>query len=284
MAGGIQPGTEAGSTESKQLDGDVKNIAEAMAQCQSKYFYESGHKNLNNSFSKRKIDEGALPEFRNKGITLGCMPDGGMWFDAPRSQPRSLKAAFEAKHQGDGGNAIERWCKNYLLCDRLWPGVTYVTFMTGEGARPGGVLYEFGQSMTAVNGSGCVFYYAPEGFSQEGIFNIMNSVLGLGLDFETVRPYITKKFVSNFDDMFVIETEPERMARLARDEERFRLEKMFGEFSQDPSDPLYPVWHRIPRENKVEAQEIVIDMLQEGVGNASIAGELVECFLTTRKS
>ncbi len=279
MAGGIQKGTEAGSAESKQLDGDVKIIAEAIAQAQIKYHYESGHKNLRGSFSKQKIDEGALPEFRDKGITLGCIPDGGMWFDGPRNRPRSLRVAFEAKHQGDGGNAIERWCKNYLLCNRLWPDMMYVTFMTGEGAKNGGVLHEFGKSMTAVNGPNCVFYYSPDGFTQEGIFNVMRSVLDLDIDFDSIRPYINKKPINNFDHHFIVETEEQRQARLADAEERFQLEKRFGEFSQDPSDPLYPVWHRISRDDKVEAQEIVIEMMQKGSGNAIIASELVECFL-----
>jgi DNA-binding NarL/FixJ family response regulator len=66
---------------------------------------------------------------------------------------------------------------------------------------------------------------------------------------------------------------------LAAAEERHRCELAFSNFSQDPADPLYPVWHRLPKEHKLEAQEIVVEMLQEGKANAVIATELVKCFL-----
>jgi len=279
MAGGIQKGTEAGSAESKRLDGDVKVVAEALARAQTTYFYEAGHRNLGGAVSRHKIDEGALPEFRARGITLGCIPDGGMWFSGARDQPRSLRVAFEAKHQGDGGNAIERWCKNYLLCHRLWPDMTYVTFMTGEGARTGGVLHEFGKSMTAVNGPNCVFYYAPDGFSQEGIFNVMKSVLDLDLQYADIKPYLNQRLASASDRHFVAETETQRGVRLAEAQERFELEKKFSEFSHDPNDALFPVWHRIARTDRAEAHEIAIEMMQAGSANAVIATELVECFL-----
>ncbi len=281
MAGGIQKGTEAGSAESKQLDGDVKVIAEAIAQAQNQYYYESGHRCLDETknFSRQTVIEAAIPEMRERNIRTGCMPDGGMWFSGPRTQPRTLQVAFEAKHQQDGGNAIERWCKNYLLCNRLWPDAKYVTFMTGEGAKVGGVLHAFGETMSAVNGPNCVFYYSPSGFSQEDIFSVMNSVLGLGLTFDQIKPYIHKRLVNNFGNLFEIETPEQREARLAVVEERLRVERQFSEFAQDPTDPIYPVWHRIPKDDKPEAHDIALDMLQEGVGNAQIATELVECFL-----
>lgn len=279
MARGIQKGTEASSMESKRLDGDVKVVAEALSQAQTTYFYETGHRNLGAAVSPHKITEGALPEFRARGITLGCIPDGGMWFDHPRGQPRSLRVAFEAKHQGDGGNAIERWCKNYLLCHRLWPDMTYVTFMTGEGARTGGVLHEFGKSMTAINGQNCVFYYAPDGYSQEGIFNVMTSVLGLDLQYADIKPYLNHRPTRVFDRHFIDETEDQRRVRLAEAQERLELEKKFSEFSHDPGDALFPVWHRIPREDRAEAHSIAIEMMQAGSANTVIATELVECFL-----
>jgi hypothetical protein len=282
MAGGIQVGTEAGSVESKQLDGDVKTIAEAIAQAQTEYFYEPGHKNMvSEKFSESVKQAAALPELAEMGITVGCMPDGGMWFDGNRSNPtRKLIAAGEAKLQQDGGNAIERWCKNYLLCKGLNPDVKYVTFMSGPGAAPNGVLYKFGHSMVAANGNNCIFYYQPEGFSQEAIFNIMISVLELDLTFEQIKPFINRKIAkNNFYDLLVEETPEERAARLVAAEERHRSELAFGNFSQDPADPLYPVWHRLPKEHKLEAHEIVVEMLQEGKANAVIATTLVKCFL-----
>jgi hypothetical protein len=286
MAGGIQKGTEAGSIESKQLDGDVKSVAEAIAQYlkiknHTQYFYEFGHQNYTGAnFSKKTISENALPELAERGVTVGCVPDGGMWFDGPRSQPRTLKVAFEAKYQQDGGNAIERWGKNYLLCYRLSPDVKYVTFMTGAGATPGGVLHKFGTSMSAMNGPNCIFYYSPNGFTQEGICNIMASALGLDITFDQIQPYINQKISNNFHDLYTApETAEERAARLAESEKQTQIELAFSQFAQNPEDPLYPVWHRLPRENKVEAKEIVLEMLQEGKANAVIATTLVECFM-----
>lgn len=285
MAGGIQKGTEAGSVESKQLDGDVKVVAEAIAQClkakpQPQYFYEFGHQNYTGSnFSKKTIVENALPEFVERGITVGCVPDGGMWFDGPRNQPRTLKVAFEAKHQQDGGNAIERWGKNYLLCYRLSPDVKYITFMTGAGATPGGVLHKFGTSMSAINGPNCIFYYEPDGFTREGIFNIMVSTLGLDLTFDQIEPFFNQKIVNNFYDIFTVETEEERMTRIELANKQHQAEVEFSKFAQNPADPLYPIWHRLPKEHKSEAHEIVLEMLQEGKANTVIATELVKCFM-----
>lgn len=280
MAGGIQKGTEAGSAESKKLDGDVKVIAEAIAQAQNQYYFESGHRVLDETkFGRQTVMDHAIPEMRERKVTTGCMPDGGMWFDGPRSQPRTLKAAFEAKYQKEGGNAIERWGKNYLICNRLWPEAKYVTFMTGEGAKLGEVLHSFGETMTAINGPNCIFYYAPTGFSQEDIFSIMNSVLELGLTFDDIKPYINKRPVNNFDNLFEAETPEQREARLAAVEQRALIERQFSEFAQDPTDPIYPVWHRIPKDDKPEAHDIALDMLQEGIANVKIATELVECFL-----
>ena len=285
MAGGIQKGSEAGSAESKQLDGDVKNVAEALAQYlraknNNQYFYEFGHQNYSGAnFSRKTVSDNALPELAERGVTIGCVPDGGMWFNGPRSQPRALKVAFEAKHQQDGGNAIERWSKNYLLCYRLNPDVRYVTFMTGEGAKPGGVLHKFGESMRAMNGDNCVFYYEPQGFTPAGICNIIAFTLGLDITFEQIQPYLTQKITNNFNELFESESVEQRAARLAAADERNRAEVAFSQFSQDPTDPLYPVWHRLPREHRPEAHDIVLDMLQEGKANVVIATELVRCFL-----
>jgi hypothetical protein len=274
MAGGIQVGSEAGSVESKQLDGDVKNIAMAIAVFQEKYCFELGHQ-------KNKI----LPECHKMNVTLGCVPDGGMWFDGSRNQPRTVKAVFEAKHQQDGGNAIERWCKNYLICYRLNPDVKYITFMTGEGAQPGGVLYEFGQTMRAINGDNCIFYYQPAGFTEEEIFNIMIGILGLDIPFEKIKTYLNinngNSSKSSSVDFFVknFETEEERAKRIAEENERRALEMRFSTFAQTPGDPLYAVWHRLPRADLAEAHDIVLEEMQAGKANAEIATTLVECFL-----
>ena len=290
MAGGIQEGTEAGSEESKKLDNDVKMIAEAIAQVQSKYFFERGHRVYDaTKKNKQTIIENAIPEFTLKKIITGCIPDGGMWFSAGRSDTsRVLQFVFEAKHQGLKGNAFERWYKNHMICEEIFPNMKYITFLTGEGARPGKVLDNHRTQITDLKPN-CIFYSSPEGFSQEGIFNIMISNLGLGLKFEDIKPYLytkstkskskaKKKSKSNtYDDLF--ETEEQRKARLAEVTEKYNAELAFAQFSKDPADPLYPVWHRLPKDTRSEAHTIVIDMLQEGKANAEIATTLVECYL-----
>ena len=136
MAGGIQKGTEAGSEESKQLDGDIKVVSEAIDMAQSVYYREEGHTNYTAPrFSESTKQAAALPELKEMGITVGCVPDGGMWFDGPRTKlGRLIKAAFEAKHQQDGGNAIERWFKNAFVLNAINPKTNYVTFTCGNGA------------------------------------------------------------------------------------------------------------------------------------------------------
>lgn len=59
----------------------------------------------------------------------GVEPDGGVW----RAEGEGLPlAAVEAKTQGEGGNAIERWFKNWSVLSRLGVRV-YVTFCSGPG-------------------------------------------------------------------------------------------------------------------------------------------------------
>jgi hypothetical protein len=160
--------------------------------------------------------------------------------------------------------------------------------MTGPGAANKEVMHNHGSTMSSLDPNN-IFYYAPEGFNQEGIFNIMISNLGLDLKFEDIKPYLytkstktkskakTKSKSNIFDDLF--ETDEQRKARLDEANARYQSELAFAQFSKDPADPLYPVWHRLPKDVKADAHTIVIDMLQEGKANAVIATELVECFL-----
>lgn len=60
-----------------------------------------------------------------------CEPDGGPWFFR-----NELIATFEAKHQGDEGNAVERIYKNNVICREINPNVSCVSFITGLGADP----------------------------------------------------------------------------------------------------------------------------------------------------
>ena len=196
MAGGIQKGTEAGSAESKRLDGDVRIVAQAIALAQKEYYYEQGHRNLTSDRINEAVrDRAALPEIVAKKITLGCVPDGGMWFDGDRSvKNRQLKCVFEAKHQGRGGNAIERWGTNHDICKAVNPDCLYVTFATGAGANQGEVLHRHGTNMEIIHGQKVKWHYAPDGFSQAEIFEIMKSSLKLeSLVFDNIKPYLNSK-------------------------------------------------------------------------------------------
>lgn len=120
-ARGIQKGTMAWDEHSLALNSQVSRIAK-----------------------KLKDD----PQIKKAGITYkpklpsnlvagmaGCAPDGGIWF-----KNGELIAAFEAKKQGNRGNAIERWWKNAALLRELNQSLSYVTFAVGEGATSSGPI------------------------------------------------------------------------------------------------------------------------------------------------
>jgi hypothetical protein len=198
MARGIPKGTEAGSPESKQLDGNVRYVSQAIAWAIQHYsisgapYFESGHKTLTKSRNPELVASRALPELSSKGVSLGCIPDGGMWFSGPRTHKhRRLLAIFEAKHQGVRGNAHERWSENYLFSQAVTPGARYHTFMTGAGANKGEILDRHSSSMRGI-GLNADFYLKPEGFTQRELFDIMIKALGLEnkLTFSQVKPFI----------------------------------------------------------------------------------------------
>jgi hypothetical protein len=258
----------------------MKLISKAIAQAQSTYYYEEGHTNyINERYSEATKLKGALPELAAAGISAGCIPDGGMWFDGNRDAvSRILKYCFEGKFQGTGGNAIERWADNWLACEYINPDLKYVTLLTGPGAAEGEVLWRHAQDKTILTRGRAKFYLSVDGFTQEQIFEIMNEEMNLGLTFADIKPYIGKDL--NFGNMFIIEETPEQIqARLEASQARALVERQFSTFAQNPADPLYKVWHRIPKTDLTEAHDIVLDMMQEGKANAEIATELVQCFL-----
>jgi hypothetical protein len=167
--GGIQKGTTASSEKSIKLDTQLKTIAKIVARDIDGY--SEGHRKNNRLL---------------EGIQAGCMPDGGLWFDGKLR----IRVAFEGKHQGDHGNAHERHAKNYLIAKKFGSdSFRYITFMTGEGARPGGVLDLYAQTMLyCENELGCneinvthpkgfSFYLSEHGFTDEQIETIMRAAL-----------------------------------------------------------------------------------------------------------
>ena len=66
-----------------------------------------------------------------------CQPDGGIWF-----YDGHLIASFEGKKQNDGGNAIERWFKNYDHIRTTNPRCPLVTYAIGSGVRPNNPIWK----------------------------------------------------------------------------------------------------------------------------------------------
>jgi hypothetical protein len=119
---GIQPGTCATDECARKLDCDCKRLA--------KEVYQDLKTKYSDLTFQTKLTHAQIP-----GGIGACQPDGGLWFKGDR-----LVAVFEAKKQGAGGNAIERWFKNNYICRLISPFVSYVTFATGPGACANGVI------------------------------------------------------------------------------------------------------------------------------------------------
>lgn len=160
------------SEESSSLDKNTKKAMKKIATDLSKFYdFADGHTNK----ITKKVDM-RLPEFVSLGITLGCVPDGGMWFKNINGQ-RKLMYVFESKYQGIKGNAIERWGKNYILCKMLNPEVKYITFLSGAGCQEGQILHRFAKSMEILDPSNTIFYSQESGFTEQEISSIMLSYL-----------------------------------------------------------------------------------------------------------
>lgn len=116
--GGIQPGTsattEASSTHERALRAAVKSTP--------------AHPGLvwRPGYSGEEIS--TILGLQDL-VLQGVQPDGGVWADVETGLP---VLAAEAKKQGEKGNAIERWYKNWDVLSVL--GVRrYVTFCVGDG-------------------------------------------------------------------------------------------------------------------------------------------------------
>lgn len=119
--GGIQMGTVAASGESIALEQCVKLISDEFADVFSglEWIPELSGRDISRLWG--------LP---NPTGIVGVRPDGGIWVDAETKLPVLVS---EAKKQGKGGNAIERWYKNYGIIKMLNPDAYYLTFCSGVG-------------------------------------------------------------------------------------------------------------------------------------------------------
>lgn len=110
---GIQAGTSATSVDSTRLEGIVREHVKSL-----------NHPNWIPGYDRSTLRDMLGVKFD----VLGSMPDGGVFVDASGAPVLAL----EAKYQGEAGNAIERWFKNYMVMQQL--GVqAYITFCSGPG-------------------------------------------------------------------------------------------------------------------------------------------------------
>ena len=123
MKGGIQPGTTASSPASDKIDKQVRRISKSVFEK-----LKSRHPRLERHFKLPK-------KYLYEGIGA-CAPDGGVWIYNGK-----VISAFEAKHQGPRGNAIERWFKNYNHIAETNPRCPLVTFATGLGTLQGKPIF-----------------------------------------------------------------------------------------------------------------------------------------------
>ena len=153
----------ATSPHSGQLDASVRDISKAIE--------------VKGFIRKHKLKHELLAG------NVGCSPDGGLWF-----RDGYLEVAFEAKHQGPSGNAIERWFKNYWMINNIYPQAKFITFCTGEGANEGFGLYDVFKAVLTIEGKdppsfnvvhkrGASFFMSRYGFSAAAINDIMIDAL-----------------------------------------------------------------------------------------------------------
>ena len=117
--GGIKKGTTASSSASRSAERLLQDVVRRYAADHPGCVLESGKS------SEQIAAYYGVPSETVK--VAGVRPDGGTLFDPVSG--RSI--AFEAKKQTKGGNAIERWYKNYCLVTGM--GVaTYFTLCVGD--------------------------------------------------------------------------------------------------------------------------------------------------------
>ena len=156
---GIQSGMTATDIHSKKLDQQVNNISKKIA-------------NYTQVKTRGIKYQNKLKQFQIPGGIGSCSPDGGVWLD----KNGKIIAAFEAKKQGEIGNAIERWFKNEHILRKINPMISYVTFCCGMGAKSNCIL-EKTLNIVVLNKNS--IYLSHKGFTDNEIEKIMlDTILG----------------------------------------------------------------------------------------------------------
>lgn len=143
--------------ESLSLDGNLKRVARKVAE-QIKDTHPEVY------WTKK---------YTSTAHSAGCEPDGGVfWIEG------TPIVVAEAKHQGNAGNAIERWYKNNYIMRNANHDITYITFATGEGAYPSKIIgkilspaHHLGYNNYSKSENVC--YLRPEGVSEQEMYSIL---------------------------------------------------------------------------------------------------------------
>lgn len=118
--GGVQNGTSATTEYSRDTEKALREIVE-------RHFKQVEGLKWIPGLSAKELE--VLLGFQNpSGLISGLSPDGGIW-----TKNGIPVIAAEAKKQGVGGNAIERWYKNWSTLRTVNPDILYLTFCRGEG-------------------------------------------------------------------------------------------------------------------------------------------------------
>ena len=157
-------GAVASTAESIYLDTLLKETSQEISKGNPHYTFSS----------KVRFDQ----EDRMGTINY-ILPDGGSFYVGGK-----LLAVFEAKKQGDKGNAIERWYKNHNFCrDFVNKDISYVTFCSGYVKEDGPlyrILYPYhngdkGSINKFTKGKNSAFF--KETWTREEVVKIMQQVL-----------------------------------------------------------------------------------------------------------
>ena len=161
MKGGIQKGTTASTAESLKIDKQVRTISRKIFEENDDLF-----SSISFCFSKEEKQ-------RHVGDDcFGFAPDGGAWF-----LDDHLVLVLEAKKQGKGGNAQERWFDNAVTAKFINPDVHYVTFCVGEGAQEAEVFGKLKRKAKLMMGNRFRFHLSKDGFTDWDVEEIIRNAV-----------------------------------------------------------------------------------------------------------
>jgi len=101
-----------------------------------------------------------------------------------------------------------------------------------------------------------------------------------------VNVSIVKKNKSNkksgkntWDELMEYVSPEQRLAEIQSKQAENEAESRFVTFLTDPQDPLTQAWRQVDTDNKVDARDLIVDMIKEGQhSNAEIATTVIKSF------